>query len=91
MGFPGGSAVRNLPANARDMGSIPGPGRTHMLQSNYTHAPQLLNLCSRAWEPQLLKPLSPEPGLRNKRSPSSQQLEKACEQQKSNAAKNKIN
>ena len=62
-----------------------------MLQSNYTHAPQLLNLCSGAWEPQLPKPLSPEPGLRNERSPSSQQLEKACEQQKSNAAKNKIN
>ena len=90
MGFPGGSAVKNLPANARDMGSIPGPGRTHMLQGNYTRAPQLLNLCSRAWKPQLLKPLSPEPVL-HKRSPSSQQLEKACEQQKSNAAKNKIN
>ena len=27
MGFPGGSAVRNLPANAADTGSIPGLGR----------------------------------------------------------------
>ena len=27
MGFPGGSAVKNLPANARDMGSIPGLGK----------------------------------------------------------------
>ena len=27
-GFPGGSAVRNLPANAGDMGSIPGSGRS---------------------------------------------------------------
>ena len=26
-GFPGGSVVRNLHANAGDMGSIPGPGR----------------------------------------------------------------
>ena len=26
LGFPGGSVVRNLPANAVDMGSIPGPG-----------------------------------------------------------------
>ena len=28
MGFPGGSVVRNLPANAGDEGLIPGPGRT---------------------------------------------------------------
>ena len=27
-GFPGGSVVRNLPANAEDEGLIPGPGRT---------------------------------------------------------------
>ena len=26
--------VKNLPANAGDMGSIPGLGRSHMLQSN---------------------------------------------------------
>ena len=31
-GFPGGSVVRNLPANAGDTGSIPGPGRSRMLQ-----------------------------------------------------------
>ena len=28
MGFPGGSLVKNLPANAGDMGSIPGLGRS---------------------------------------------------------------
>ena len=28
MGFPGGSAVRNLPANSGDAGSIPGSGRS---------------------------------------------------------------
>ena len=33
-GFPGGSVVKNLPFNAGDMGSIPGPGRSHMLWSN---------------------------------------------------------
>ena len=33
-GFPGGSAVKNPPAIAGDMGSIPGPGRFHTLQSN---------------------------------------------------------
>ena len=32
--FPGGAVVKNLPANAGDMGSIPGPGRSHMLRSN---------------------------------------------------------
>ena len=28
MGFPGGSVVKNLPANAGDIGSIPGWGRS---------------------------------------------------------------
>ena len=38
--FPGGSVVKNLPANAADGGSIPGPGRSYMLQSNKTRGPQ---------------------------------------------------
>ena len=29
-GFPGGTVVKNPPANAGDMGSSPGPGRSHM-------------------------------------------------------------
>ena len=33
-GFPGGSVVVNTPANAGDLGSILGRGRSHMLQSN---------------------------------------------------------
>ena len=32
-GFPGGAVVENLPANAGDTGSSPGPGRSHMSQS----------------------------------------------------------
>ena len=32
--FPGGAVVKNPPANARDTGSSPGPGRSHMLRSN---------------------------------------------------------
>ena len=28
MGFPGGTVVKNLPANAGDSGSIPGSGRS---------------------------------------------------------------
>ena len=33
-GFPGGSVVKNPPANLGDMGSSPGPGRSHVPQSN---------------------------------------------------------
>ena len=33
-GFPGGAVVKNLPADAGDTGSIPGPGKSHMPQSN---------------------------------------------------------
>ena len=33
-GFPGGAVVKNPPANAGDMGSSPGLGRSHMLRSN---------------------------------------------------------
>ena len=32
--FPGGAVVKNLPANTGDIGSIPDPGRFHMLWSN---------------------------------------------------------
>ena len=42
-GFPAGAVVKNPPANAGDMGSSPGPGRSHMPQSNWARAPQLLS------------------------------------------------
>ena len=32
--FPDGPVVENLPVNAGDMGSIPGPGKSHVPQSN---------------------------------------------------------
>ena len=32
--FPGGAVVKNPPANAGDVGSIPGLGRSHMLWSS---------------------------------------------------------
>ena len=47
LGFPGGAAVENLPANARDTGSSPGLGRSHMPRSNWAREPQLLSL--RVW------------------------------------------
>ena len=34
VGFPSGAVVKNLPANAGDMGSNPGPERSHMPRSN---------------------------------------------------------
>ena len=67
-GFPGGTVVNNLPANAGDTGSSPGLGRSHMPRSNKTRAPQLLSLRPRAREPQLLKLARLEPMLCNKRS-----------------------
>ena len=67
-GFPGGTVVKNLPANAGDTGLSPGPGRSHIPQSNEARAPQLLSLRSRTREPQLLKPVCLEPVLLNKRS-----------------------
>ena len=41
VGSPCGSVVKNLPANAGDMGLIPDPGRFHMPWSNRAHAPHL--------------------------------------------------
>ena len=49
--FPGGTVVENLPANAGVTGLIPGPGGSHMLQSNWARAPWLLGLRARAREP----------------------------------------
>ena len=51
--------VKNPPAKAEDMGLIPDLGRSHMMQSKQAHVPQLLSLCSRAREPQLLRPWRP--------------------------------
>ena len=48
--------VENPPANAGDTGSSPGPGRSHMPQSNKAHVLQLL------------KSARLEPVLCNKRS-----------------------
>ena len=48
--------VKDPPANAGDMGSIPGLERSRMLRSNEARVPQLLSLCSRARGPQLLSP-----------------------------------
>ena len=54
--FPGSTVDKNLPANAGDMGSIPGLRKFHT------------PLATKAHEPQLLKPMCLEPVLHNKRS-----------------------
>ena len=63
-GFPGGSVVKNLPAKARDTGSIPGPGRSHIPRSNWGHVPQLLSMSSKVQEVQLLSPSTASPEAR---------------------------
>ena len=90
-GFPGGTVVKNPPANVADTGSSPGLGRSHIPQSNSAHEPQLLNLrvwslCSTAREATLVR------GRRTvmKSGPRSPQLEKALAQKRRpNTAKNK--
>ena len=52
--FPSDPVVKNMPCNAGDTGSVPGLGRSHMLQSN------------EARELQLLKPTCLEPMLCNR-------------------------
>ena len=47
--FPGGPVVRSPPANAGDLGSIPGPGRFYLLRGNYA--------CATAPEPARLEPV----------------------------------
>ena len=41
--FPGGPLLKNPPANAGDVGLIPAPGGSHMPQSNWICALQLVN------------------------------------------------
>ena len=72
MGFPGGTVLGSLPAGAGDTGSSPGPGGSHMPQSNWARGPRLLSLRSGAREPQLLKPARLEPVLHNRRGHSSE-------------------
>ena len=69
--FSGGPAVKNPPANARKMHSIPGPGRSYMPWGNQVHVPQLLSLLSRA------PCCSTRFSTSTKSSSSSLQLEKA--------------
>ena len=91
-GFPGGTVVESLPANAGDMGSSPGLGGSHMPQSNWAREPQLLSLrvwslCSATREAAIVR----GPRTAMKSGPRSLQLEKALAQKRRrNTAKNKL-
>ena len=91
-GFPGGAVVENLPANAGDMGSSPGLGRSHMPQSNWAREPQLLSLrawslCSATGEAAIVR----GPRTAMKSGPHLPQLEKALAwRRRPNTAKSKI-
>ena len=50
--FPGGTVVKNLPANAGNMGSSPGPGRSHVPRRTPRAAEQL-SQCATTTEPAL--------------------------------------
>ena len=73
LGFPGGVVVRNPPANAGDTSPSPGPGGSHMLQSDWARVPQVLSLHSRAHEPQLLSLRATTTEARAPRAHASQQ------------------
>ena len=82
-GFPGGAVVENLPANAGDTGSSPGPGRSHMPQSGWAREPQLLSLrvwilCSATREAAIVR----GPHTVMKSGPRLPQLEKALAQKR---------
>ena len=82
-GFPGGTVVENLPANAGGAGSSPGLGRSHMPRSDWAREPQLLSLriwslCSSTREAAIVR----GPHTVMKSGPHLPQLEKALAQKR---------
>ena len=82
-GFPGGAVVESLPANARDMGSSPGLGGSHMPRSDWAREPQLLSLrvwslCSTTGEAAMVR----GPRTAMKSGPRLPQLERALTQKR---------
>ena len=85
-----GTVDKNPLTNAGDIGSILGPGRFHMLESNYAHMPQLLRLS--ALEPVIHSKreatMMRSPCTATKSNPLCVQLKEACaQQQRPSAAK----
>ena len=90
-GFPGGTVVESLPANAGDTGSSPGLGGSHMPRNDWAREPQLLSLrvwslCSATRETTIVR----GPRTAMKSGPRLPQLEKALAQKRRpNTAKKK--
>ena len=74
-GFPGGSVVKNLPANAGDIGSIPGPGR-FLEKEMATHSGILA----------LKSPWTEEPGKLQSMGSQRSQTQLSTEQQQEEAS-----
>ena len=74
-GCPSGSMVKNPPANAGDMGSVPSLGRCHMPQSKYGHVPQPRSPWAATREATALR----SPWTTTQSSPRSPQLEKSLQ------------
>ena len=67
--FPGGTVVKNPPANAGDTGSSPGPGRSHMPRSYWARVPQLLSPCATTTEAHAPRARAPQREATTMRSP----------------------
>ena len=44
--FSGSPVVKSSPANARDTGSVPVPGRSHRLRGSEAHVPRTTDTCA---------------------------------------------
>ena len=92
LNFPGGPVTKNMSANAKDIGSIPGPGRCNVLRATQSGRPDC-----RGWAPRLDLQLR-QPTRSSAHAPQEKpqqreayasQPEKACmQQQRTAAAKN---
>ena len=71
-------ADNNLPVNAGDMGSIPGPGRSHMPQTNWAHVPQLLSQSATTTETHAPRACA----LQQEKPPQLERAPAACSQRK---------
>ena len=86
--FPGGSVVKNLPANAGETDLVPGQGRSHMQRGNEARVTQLCTGTPKVKAPQQEKTLQEACARQLERS-HCLQLEKVCTQWASRQPKKK--
>ena len=79
--LPGSPVVKDPAANSGDVGSILGPGRSHLPRGSGAHVPQLLSPRSRPCALQPGKPLQRGLCTAAREGPHPPQLEEACAQQ----------